>query len=306
MATSSRAHAPVMLAESLHGWLSNADGVYVDATFGRGGHAIAALAQLSSQAKLLVVDRDPQAIAAAQELAAADPRVQVLQSNYADLDEAQVRSGSVDGVLLDLGVSSPQLDQAERGFSFAKDGPLDMRMDPSSGRSAAQWLASHSEAEFAQALKLYGEEPQARAIARELFAARGTLHTTKQLADLVARVKGGGKPGRNPATQVFQALRIAVNQELELLGKGLNAAVRMLKVGGRLAVLSFHSLEDRIVKQFLAEHAKPPAASRRAFMLPDLFVASLALRGKHFPSEAECASNPRARSAVLRLAEKLL
>jgi 16S rRNA (cytosine1402-N4)-methyltransferase len=298
-------HVPVMLQQTVAALAAKPDGNYVDGTFGRGGHARMLLEMLGSAGHLSVFDRDPEAIASAQSLAAMDERVRVYHADFAQL-QSYLPALSVDGVMLDLGVSSPQLDQAERGFSFMRDGPLDMRMDTSRGEPASSWLASVELDPLTRVLREYGEEPQARKIAIAIVAARGTLHTTKDLANLVEQSKGRGKPGRHPATQVFQAVRIAINRELDSLLAGLSAAHEVMKIGARLAVISFHSLEDRIVKQFMAERAKAPPASRRDFMAADLFTPSFQLIGKAIrASDAEAKVNPRARSAVLRIAEKL-
>ncbi len=301
-----REHLPVLLDAVLRGLKLNPDGCYIDATFGRGGHSHGILAALSNNGRLIAVDRDDAAIASAKSLSEADARVQVRHANFSDLERLQgVALASVDGILLDLGVSSPQLDQAERGFSFMHDGPLDMRMDQSREPSAAQYLNDVSEVELLRVLREYGEEPQAKKIAAAIMSVRGTLTRTSQLASLVSDVKGRGKPGRHPATQVFQAIRMAVNAELESLQSGLQAAFNLLKIGGRMCVISFHSLEDRMVKDFFNERAKAPAASRRDFMGASNFVASARLISKDKASEAECHTNPRSRSAVLRVVEKL-
>ncbi len=301
-----RAHLPVLLEAVIRGLKLNPDGCYIDATFGRGGHSMGILAGLSDTGRLIAVDRDVAAIAAAKDLAERDARVSVQHANFSAIDRLQdVAAGSVDGILLDLGVSSPQLDQAERGFSFMHDGPLDMRMDQSVEPSAAQYLFEVSEVELLRVLREYGEEPQAKKIAAAITAARGSLMRTSHLANLVSDVKGRGKPGRHPATQVFQAVRMAVNAELESLQPGLQAAFNLLKVGGRMCVISFHSLEDRMVKEFFNERAKAPAASRRDFMGGSNFIASARLISKNKASDDECRANPRSRSAVLRVAEKL-
>ena len=302
-----RLHAPVLLDAVMRGLKLNPSGCYVDATFGRGGHSAAILAGLSDSGRLIAIDRDDAAIKVAKELSATDARVSVRHANFSELEHLQdVAIGSVDGILLDLGVSSPQLDQAERGFSFMHDGPLDMRMDQSREPSAAQYLNDVSEIELLRVLREYGEEPQAKKIAAAITAVRGSLTRTSQLANLVSDVKGRGKPGRHPATQVFQAIRIAVNAELESLQSGLQAAFNLLKIGGRMCVISFHSLEDRMVKEFFNARAKAPAASRRDFMGASDFVASARLISKDKASDEECRVNPRARSAVLRVTEKLL
>jgi 16S rRNA (cytosine1402-N4)-methyltransferase len=262
------------------------------------------LAVLDAAARLSVCDRDPQALVVARQWAATDPRVEVCAGNFADL-LACLPAATVDGVLLDLGVSSPQLDQPERGFSFQHDGPLDMRFGD--GESAADWLARIDERTLADTLYRYGEERRSRAVARAIVAARAEapLTRTAQLAALIARVVPR-EPGKHPATRSFQAIRIAVNDELDALERGLAAAHAALKPGGRLVVISFHSLEDRIVKQFIHAHSRPPVASRRGPPLPEpAFLPSLRVPcGALKPSAAEQLANPRSRSAVLRIAER--
>ena len=283
------------------------DGTYLDGTFGRGGHARGVLQRLGDGGRLLLMDKDPEAIRVAEQAFGADPRVAVRRGSFAALAGWDRVGDGLDGVLFDLGVSSPQLDVAERGFSFGKDGPLDMRMDPESGESAAEWLARADEREIADVLWTYGEEKQSRRIARAIVARRADtpLLRTAQLADLIASVVPRGAQKIHPATRSFQAIRIFVNRELDDLARGLEAAVAALKPGGRLAVISFHSLEDRIVKQFIAGLAKPPPANRRmpveVAFTPTLRIVGDALKA----DEAETAANPRARSAVLRVAEKI-
>ena len=305
------AHLPVLYAQVMEGLGVVEDGRYLDGTFGRGGHARGVLEKLGPGGRLLLMDKDPEAIAEAERSFGDDTRVSIRRGSFAALggwDQAR----DLDGVLFDLGVSSPQLDVAQRGFSFGKDGPLDMRMDPDAGESAAQWLARAEEREIADVLWTYGEEKQSRRIARAIVALRGQqpLERTAQLADLIGSVVPRGKSGSDkgrihPATRSFQAIRIHINAELADLQAGLDAALAALKPGGRLAVISFHSLEDRIVKQFIARHAKAPPANRR---LPQVqaFVPVLVDRGGAIRADAaELAANPRARSAVLRVAEKL-
>ncbi len=282
------------------------DGTYLDGTFGRGGHARGVLQRLGAGGRLLVMDKDPEAIAVAERDFAPDARVSIFRGSFADLLHWDATAAGLDGVLFDLGVSSPQLDVAERGFSFGKDGPLDMRMDPDSGQSAAQWLAQAEEREIADVLWNYGDERQSRRIARAIVARRSEqpLTRTAQLADLIASVMPRGKDKIHPATRSFQAIRIHINRELADLEAGLDAAMARLKPGGRLAVISFHSLEDRIVKQFMNRHAKAPPSNRR---LPELaaFVPTLDLIGGAIKAEDdELAVNPRSRSAVLRVARK--
>jgi 16S rRNA (cytosine1402-N4)-methyltransferase len=283
------------------------DGRYLDGTFGRGGHARGVLGQLGPGGRLLVMDKDPEAIAVAEQAFGTDPRVSIRRGSFADLATWDLVREGLDGVLFDLGVSSPQLDVAERGFSFAKDGPLDMRMDPDTGESAAQWLARADEREIADVLFTYGEERQSRRIARTIVQRRGAqpLERTAQLADLIASVMPRGDSKIHPATRSFQAIRIFINRELADLEAGLDAAHACLKPGGRLAVIAFHSLEDRIVKQFIARHAKAPPTHRRMPVVPS-FVPTLRAIGDATKADAEeLAANPRARSAVLRVAEKL-
>jgi 16S rRNA (cytosine1402-N4)-methyltransferase len=298
-------HQPVMEAEALAGLALKPAGRYVDATFGRGGHSRAILAGLGADGHLVAFDRDPEAVAVGQALAAADARFEIRYGNFEVID-AQLPAASFDGVLFDFGVSSPQLDQAERGFSFMRDGPLDMRMDPHSGISAAQWLANVSEAELARVLHEFGEEPQSRRLARAIVAWRGEhpFVRTLELADFVASVLPRRFDGIHPATRVFQAIRIAINDELEAIDRGLLAAQRLLAPHGRLVAISFHSLEDRRVKQYVQTRARPPQGSRR---LPPAASTELSLRdlGKHKAGSVELARNPRSRSAVLRVAERL-
>ena len=299
-------HLPVLYAQVLDGLRVIENGTYLDGTFGRGGHAGGVLRLLGPQGRLLVMDKDPEAIAVAQRDFAPDPRVAIFRGSFADLLAWPETAGGLDGVLFDLGVSSPQLDVAERGFSFGKDGPLDMRMDPESGVSAAQWLATASDAEIADVLWHYGEERASRKIARAIVAQREKtpLTRTAQLAELINQVVPRGKDKSNPATRSFQAIRIHINRELADLEAGLEAAVARLKPGGRLAVISFHSLEDRIVKQYMNRLAKAPPANRR---LPEAvaFVPTLDLIGGAIKAtDEELAANPRARSAVLRVAQK--
>ncbi len=300
-------HLPVMYRQSLDGLQVCGEGVYLDGTFGRGGHARGVLDLLGANGRLLLMDKDPEAIAVAQRDFGADPRVAIFRGSFADMARWNATDGGLDGVFLDLGVSSPQLDVAERGFSFSKDGPLDMRMDPDTGQSAAQWLATADERDIADVLWTYGEERQSRKIARTILARRGEqpITRTAQLADLIASVMPRGKDKIHPATRSFQAIRIFINRELADLEAGLDAALATLRPGGRLVVISFHSLEDRIVKQFINRHAKAPPANRRmpieiAFD-PDL----LAIGGAQKADFDETSVNPRARSAVLRVAEKL-
>jgi 16S rRNA (cytosine1402-N4)-methyltransferase len=300
-----RSHVPVMLAETLEGLRVRADGTYLDGTFGRGGHAREVLGKLGPDGRLLLMDRDPEAIASAEEEFGADQRVRIRHASFAGLADWEETFGGLDGVLFDLGVSSPQLDEPLRGFSFQADGPLDMRMDPTRGPSAAEWLAQAGDAEIADVLWHCGEERMSRRIARAIVAARTNqpLTTTRQLADLVARTIGHRERNKHPATRTFQALRIHINDELGALQQGLDAALLRLKPGGRLAVISFHSLEDRVVKRFIRGEEAPRV--RRGLPQPEQAPSALFAVGKAvFAGNAELALNPRARSAVLRIAEK--
>ena len=301
------AHLPVLYGEVLEGLAVKPEGTYLDGTFGRGGHAAGVLERLGPSGRLLLMDKDPEAIAAAQARFGGDPRVAIRRGSFAALTDWAETEAGLDGVLFDLGVSSPQLDEARRGFSFQGEGPLDMRMDPESGESVAQWLAHAQESEIADVLWQYGEERMSRRIARAIVARRASspLETTAQLADLVAATIGRRDPHKHPATRTFQALRIFINRELEDLDTGLAAAHARLRPGGRLAIISFHSLEDRAVKRFIAERAKPPAGNRRLPVQIE-FTPSLRIVGDAITaSDEELARNPRARSAVLRVAEKL-
>ncbi len=304
-------HHPVLLEEALVALNLKPDGMYVDATFGRGGHAAAILQRLGPQGRLLAIDKDPDAIAAARERFADEPRFSIFHGSFAELgaavDVAGVR-GRVDGLLLDLGVSSPQLDDASRGFSFMRDGPLDMRMDISRGVSAAQWLAQAGEGEIARVLKELGEERFAKRIARAIVTTRqeNPIETTRQLAKLVTEAIPRWEPDKNPATRSFQAIRIFINRELDDIRDCMDQVVDVLAVGGRLAVISFHSLEDRIVKRFMRDEARgddfPVGLPVTVDQLqPTLRVVGKAVRAS--PEEVDV--NPRARSAVLRIAEKM-
>ena len=305
-------HLPVMYAQALESLRIDGNGTYLDGTFGRGGHARGVLERLGPGGRLLLMDKDPDAIAVAGHEFGGDPRVAIRRGSFAQLADWDATAAGLDGVLLDLGVSSPQLDVAERGFSFGKDGPLDMRMDPDSGESAAHWLAAAPETEIADVLWTYGEEKLSRRIARTIVARRDAepLSRTAQLAELIASVMPRGKDSKHhksihPATRSFQAIRIFINRELADLEAGLDAALTRLKPGARLVVISFHSLEDRIVKQFIARHAKAPAANRRFPDAHEFVPTLLAIGGARKTDFNETADNPRARSAVLRVAEKI-
>ena len=311
--TNSFRHITVLLDEAVEALAVRADGCYLDGTFGRGGHSRLILEHLGADGRLLGFDKDPLAIATGQALAAEDGRFVIVQRSFAELgDELQVRglAGKVSGVLLDLGVSSPQLDDPERGFSFMHDGPLDMRMDPSRGVSAAEWIASASEEDIARAFKEYGEERFAKRMARAVVLRRAEQPFTRtaDLAQVLTVANPAWEKGKNPATRAFQGLRIQINNELGDLERGLEAAMDALDIGGRLSVISFHSLEDRIVKQFMRRHVKGEADNLPRDLPVRLapFVPRLKLIGKpQYAGDAELKANPRSRSAVLRVAEKL-
>jgi len=276
-----------------------ADGTYVDATFGRGGHSRLILSRLSPQGRLIAFDKDPMAIAEAQRIT--DPRFAIRHQGFRHLDELPPASAT--GVLMDLGVSSPQIDNPERGFSFRFEGPLDMRMDTTRGQSVAQWLATAETKQIAEVIRDYGEERFAGQIAKAIVARRqerGPISTTTELAQLVADTVKTREPGQNPATRTFQALRIFINAELEELQAALEASLDVLQPGGRLVVISFHSLEDRIVKQFIAQHSREVFDRRAPFAAPKPMKLLALDRIK--PSGAEVAGNPRARSAIMRVA----
>lgn len=301
-------HVTVLLAEAVDALAVRPDGFYVDGTFGRGGHSRAILARLGDAGRLIAFDRDPRAIAAGQALD--DARLQLVHAPFSalgqELDALDVPR--IDGVLLDLGVSSPQLDEPERGMSFRFDAPLDMRMDTSRGQTVAEWLAEASVGQITEVLRDYGEERFAYAIAKAIAAARagGAVATTRQLAEIVEKAVRTREPGQHPATRSFQALRIFINQELEELSLILPEAVARLAPGGRLAVISFHSLEDRIVKRFMRDESRPPQLpARLPIRAADMPAPRLRLVGKSIrPGAAEVAANPRARSAVMRVAER--
>ena len=306
--SAAQSHISVLLAEAVDALAIRADGIYVDGTFGRGGHSRAVLERLGAAGRVIAFDRDPAAIAAGRALN--DPRLTLVHSAFSALDEELEHLGvaAVDGVLLDLGVSSPQLDDAARGMSFRFDAPLDMRMDTSRGQTVADWLADASVGEITEVLRDYGEERFAHAIAKAIATARtgGVVATTGQLAAIVEKAVRTREPGQHPATRSFQALRIFINQELEELTRVLPVCVARLRTGGRLAVISFHSLEDRIVKRFMRDESRPPVLPRRLpIRAADLPAPRLTLVGKAVrPGETEVAANPRARSAVMRVAER--
>ncbi|MEI6002152.1 16S rRNA (cytosine(1402)-N(4))-methyltransferase RsmH [Paraburkholderia bengalensis] len=305
-------HRTVLLEEAVNALVTRTDGIYIDGTFGRGGHSRAVLAKLGDGGRLIAFDKDPLAIATAQQIA--DPRFEIVHESFASLRDAMSERGvgRVSGVLLDLGVSSPQFDDPERGFSFRADGPLDMRMDPTRGESAADWLARATVQEMTEVIRDYGEERFAFQIAKALVARRaesdrlGPLVSTGELAQIVANVVKTREKGKDPATRTFQAIRIHINQELAELQVVLEAALSLLEQGGRLVVISFHSLEDRIVKRFMQAHSSAPAVDRRLpIRAVDLPSPPLKLLGRVFASDAEVAANPRARSAVMRVAERI-
>ena len=304
-------HQPVLLREVLEGLAIQPNGIYVDGTFGRGGHAGAILDALGPEGRLLAMDKDPEAVQSAQEQFGDDPRFEIEQGAFTMLGKLvkqQNMNGQVNGLLLDLGVSSPQLDDSGRGFSFSEDGPLDMRMDPAAGISAAEWLQNASEGAITDVLKTYGEERFARRIARAIVAARvdEPILTTRQLADMISAAVPTREKNKHPATRSFQAIRIFINNELDEISAVLDQVPDMLAPKGRLAVISFHSLEDRIVKRFIRHEyqgEQPPLEFPLAGMdyQPRLRPVGKAIRS----GDAEKQQNPRARSAVLRIAERL-
>lgn len=306
-------HRPVLLAEAVtalvNGPLIGAQSaakniLLIDGTFGRGGHTQALLKQLGSTARMISFDKDLDAIAVAQQIK--DPRFKIVHDSFAQMDQ-YTEPESVDGILLDLGISSPQVDSGHRGFSFRREGPLDMRMNIEQGLTAAQWLEQAPQEEITRVIKTYGEERYAFQIAKAIVAKReagASPQTTSQLAELVANVVRTREAGQDPATRTFQALRIFINRELEDLELGLKAALKILKPGARLAVISFHSLEDRIVKQFMQAHSKIEMPRGLPVREKDLPQSVLEIIGRIKPSDAEILENPRARSAIMRVAEK--
>ncbi|MFM7801266.1 MAG: 16S rRNA (cytosine(1402)-N(4))-methyltransferase RsmH [Limnohabitans sp.] len=302
MATTEWAHTTVMLKEAVEALDVQAEATYVDTTFGRGGHAKRILDRLSSKRTLIAFDKDLQAVQAAQALG--DPRLQIRYQGFAALN--QLPPSSVRGVLMDLGVSSPQIDNPQRGFSFRQDGPLDMRMDSSKGQSVYEWLGHAKTEQIAQVIRDLGEERFANGIAKAITAKRdaGQLpDTTLGMAALVAEVVKTREPGQNPATRTFQAFRMYINGELDELQQALDASLQVLQPGGRLVVISFHSLEDRMVKQFIAQHSREVYDRRRPFAAaPELPLRAL---GRLRPSAEEVKANPRSRSAILRVAERM-
>ena len=312
--TTALRHRTVLLDEAVDALVWRPDGAYVDGTFGRGGHSRAVLARLGPAGSLVAFDKDPAAIAEAGTIK--DARFSIEHASFAEMGDRLAGRPPVAGVLLDLGISSPQIDEAARGFSFRFEGPLDMRMDTTRGVTAAEWLAQADEQDIARVIRDYGEERFAVQIAKAIVARRsepgdgGPVATTSELAALVAKTVKTREKGQDPATRTFQALRIHVNQELADLERGLKAAYELLQVGGRLVVISFHSLEDRIVKRFMQAHAHPdrdadPALRRAPLRAADLPQPTMKLLGRFKPGTQEVADNPRARSAVMRVAEKL-
>ena len=303
-------HITVLLNEAVDALAVREDGIYVDGTFGRGGHSRLILSRLGSQGRLIVFDKDPQAIGAAQKLAEKDGRVTVVHDGFSSFQTTLDKLGieEIDGALFDLGISSPQIDDGARGFSFRFDAPLDMRMDPTRGMSAAEWIATASEQDLHEVIKNYGEERFSRQIARAIVAQReeSPIDTTRKLAQLVAQNVRTRERGQDPATRTFQAVRIFINRELEEVEAVLPQVMSRLKQGGRLAVIAFHSLEDRIVKQFVKKYSQhPPLPRWAAVKEADLPLPPLKAVGKAIkPGVEETASNPRARSAVLRVAER--
>jgi len=303
-------HQTVLLREAVDALVTLPDGVYVDGTFGRGGHSRYLLQRLNESGRVLAVDKDPDAQAAADELARSEPRFEFFHGSFAQLPHQLHRMGidAVDGILLDLGVSSPQLDSGERGFSFMRDGPLDMRMDTTRGETAAQWLSYADLQDIAGTLKEYGEERFARRIAAAIVAAReaSPIETTGQLARVVSAAHPRWEKHKHPATRAFQAIRIKVNRELKDLQEFLSVALDMLRVGGRLVVISFHSLEDRLVKRYMRDMARGDALPRGVPVTDSALNRRMRLVGRAVRAGAEeVAGNVRARSAVMRVAEKI-
>ena len=295
-------HTTVLLSEAVDALDIKPDGTYVDATFGRGGHSRLILSKLSPQGRLIAFDKDLDAIAAAEQIQ--DPRFSIRHQGFTHLGELE--AGSIDGVLMDLGVSSPQIDNPARGFSFRNDGPLDMRMDTTRGQSVSEWLAEAEIQHIAEVIREYGEERFALQIAKAIDARRqerGVPTSTSELAQLVADTVKTREPGKDPATRTFQAFRIFINAELEELQQALSASLQVLRPGGRLAVISFHSLEDRIVKQFITQHSREVYDRRAPFAAPKVMDFKAIDRVK--PSADEVAGNPRSRSAIMRVAERL-
>nr|VFJ47855.1 MAG: 16S rRNA (cytosine1402-N4)-methyltransferase [Candidatus Kentron sp. FM]VFJ62896.1 MAG: 16S rRNA (cytosine1402-N4)-methyltransferase [Candidatus Kentron sp. FM]VFK07766.1 MAG: 16S rRNA (cytosine1402-N4)-methyltransferase [Candidatus Kentron sp. FM] len=310
-------HIPVLLTQALAALAIRPGGIYVDCTFGRGGHSRELLACVGPTGRVFALDKDPEAVRAGEDIAARDPRFVIEKASFAKLADFtrtkwivadECIFGRVDGVLFDLGISSPQLADPDRGFGFMTDGPLDMRMDPSTGLSAAQWLASASEGEIRDVLRIYGEERHARRIARAIVGERqrSPIETTGRLAGLVARISHSRERNKHPATRTFQAIRIHINQELDELKDTLEQVLGVLAPGGRFAIISFHSLEDRLVKRFIRTYSREIVPPRRLPVMPNATLPLLVTTQKRpvRPSTEEIAGNPRARSALLRTAQK--
>ncbi len=311
MAAGDYAHQPVLLDEVLEGLAIKPEGIYLDGTFGRGGHAAGILQQLGAKGRLLAMDQDPQAVEVAKQRFGEDARFEIVHGNFEGLIDIVNQRGlyrNIDGILLDLGVSSPQLDDAGRGFSFLKPGPLDMRMNPTVGESAAEWLSHVSEQELIQVLREYGEERFAKRIAHAVVTQRvqTPIDDTLQLAELISAAVPKKEKHKHPATRSFQAIRIFINRELDVLEKALHSAVDVLAPGGRLAVISFHSLEDRIAKRFMRDISRGPQLPKDLPIMESDIQVDFKIIGKAIkPSEEEVSRNPRARSSVLRVLEKL-
>ena len=304
-------HQPVLLREAIEGLAMKPNGIYLDGTFGRGGHSAAMLQQLNDKGRLLAMDQDPQAVAVAEQRFGQDPRFEIVHANFESMVEVVTSRGleqKVDGVLLDLGVSSPQLDEASRGFSFLKPGPLDMRMNPETGQSAAEWLASVEEYELTTVLRRFGEERFAKRIARAVVETRQheEINDTLQLAELISAAVPKKEKHKHPATRSFQAIRIYINRELEVLEQALESATEVLAIGGRLVVISFHSLEDRIAKRFMRDISRAPQLPKNLPVMDSDIKVPFKLIGKAIkPSAEEINSNPRSRSSVLRIMERV-
>ncbi|PIJ45264.1 16S rRNA (cytosine(1402)-N(4))-methyltransferase RsmH [Tatumella sp. OPLPL6] len=304
-------HTTVLLDDAVGGLNIQPEGIYIDGTFGRGGHSRLILSQLGEKGRLIAIDRDPQAIAAAEQID--DPRFSIIHGPFSQLGdyvESLGLVGKIDGILLDLGVSSPQLDDAERGFSFMRDGPLDMRMDPSQGESAAQWLMRAAEEDIAFVIKTYGEEKFGKRIARAIVERNrlAPMTRTKELAEVIAAAMPVKDKHKHPATRSFQAIRIWINSELEEIERALASSIKALAPKGRLSIISFHSLEDRLVKRFMRTHSRgvqvPAGVPMTEAQIQALGGRELRSLGKSVPGPAEVAENPRARSSVLRIAER--
>lgn len=305
-------HRPVLLAEAVDALAIKPDGIYLDGTFGRGGHSEAILNKLGEHGRLLAIDQDPQAIEVAQKKFASDPRFEIVQGNFEEMEAIVSSRGlmqKIDGILLDIGVSSPQLDDASRGFSFIKSGPLDMRMNPHAGQSAAEWLAEVDEYDLVTVLMKFGEEKFARRIANAIVEARKetVINDTVQLANIIEAAKPVKEKNKHAATKSFQAIRIYINRELEVLEHVLQAALKVLSVNGRLAVISFHSLEDRMVKRLFRDVSRGPQVPKEIPVMAKDLEQPYKLIGKAIKAgKQELQENPRARSSVLRVLERIL